>query len=229
MVVAHRGHSGALPENTLEAYADALRCGAVMVELDTRDTRDGIPVCIHDATLLADSSGTKLAVANLSLAQLRQVPAGASIPTLEEALNTIQPGAITMIERKAGSAASLLQLLTRMELLDEVLVQSFDWDWLDEIHALQPRLTLGAMGDEKAPCEVTPSYLRRLESIKAAMVHWHHLGLAKKAIQHLRAQGYLTCAYTANSDAEMGRLLDFGIDAITTNHPLRLNELMQAD
>ena len=48
-VLAHRGGSGPWPENTLEAFAGALRAGADGVELDVRRCADGELVVHHDA------------------------------------------------------------------------------------------------------------------------------------------------------------------------------------
>src|SRR5689334_23672697 len=51
-VIAHRGDSSHVPENTLEAAQRAWDVGADAWELDVRLTRDGVPVVIHDATLV---------------------------------------------------------------------------------------------------------------------------------------------------------------------------------
>lgn len=52
MVIAHRGARAYAPENTLPAFAKALEMGARMFELDVHLTRDGIPVVVHDDTLV---------------------------------------------------------------------------------------------------------------------------------------------------------------------------------
>jgi glycerophosphoryl diester phosphodiesterase len=49
MVLAHRGGAGPWRENTLEAFAGAVRSGADGVELDVRRTADGKLVVHHDA------------------------------------------------------------------------------------------------------------------------------------------------------------------------------------
>lgn len=50
-VFAHRGASGATAENTMQAFAAALRVGFDGFECDLRVNRDGTVVCVHDATL----------------------------------------------------------------------------------------------------------------------------------------------------------------------------------
>ncbi|MDP9902057.1 glycerophosphodiester phosphodiesterase [Variovorax ginsengisoli] len=51
LVVAHRGASGQLPEETLEAYARAIELGADVIEMDLLSTRDGVLVTRHDPNL----------------------------------------------------------------------------------------------------------------------------------------------------------------------------------
>ena len=51
LVIAHRGASGALPEETLEAYARAIDQGAEVVETDLISTRDGVLIARHDPNL----------------------------------------------------------------------------------------------------------------------------------------------------------------------------------
>lgn len=49
--VAHRGASAYAPEHTLAAYRLALAQGADFVEQDLAVTRDGVLICLHDASL----------------------------------------------------------------------------------------------------------------------------------------------------------------------------------
>ena len=51
LVIAHRGASGALPEETLEAYARAIDLGADVVEPDLISTKDGVLIARHDPNL----------------------------------------------------------------------------------------------------------------------------------------------------------------------------------
>ena len=51
MVAAHRGASGYLPEETLEAYVKAIELGADYIELDLISTKDGVLIARHDPNL----------------------------------------------------------------------------------------------------------------------------------------------------------------------------------
>ena len=51
IVAAHRGASGYLPEETIEAYTKAIELGADYIELDLISTQDGVLVARHDPNL----------------------------------------------------------------------------------------------------------------------------------------------------------------------------------
>ena len=50
-IVAHRGASAYAPEHTLAAYRLAIEMGADFVEQDLAVTKDGVLICLHDASL----------------------------------------------------------------------------------------------------------------------------------------------------------------------------------
>ena len=52
VIIAHRGDSFHAPENTLEAGLLAWKSGAAAWEIDVQLTRDGVPVVLHDESLL---------------------------------------------------------------------------------------------------------------------------------------------------------------------------------
>jgi glycerophosphoryl diester phosphodiesterase len=52
LIIGHRGAAAVAPENTLASFEAAIRVGADGVEFDVRLSRDGVPVVIHDETLV---------------------------------------------------------------------------------------------------------------------------------------------------------------------------------
>lgn len=51
IVIAHRGASGYVPEETLEAYKKAIDLGADVIEFDLISTKDGVLIARHDPNL----------------------------------------------------------------------------------------------------------------------------------------------------------------------------------
>ncbi|MGH0033974.1 MAG: glycerophosphodiester phosphodiesterase [Myxococcota bacterium] len=106
---AHRGASQAFPENTLAAFAEAVRLGAAMVELDLRRTADDHIVVLHDKRLERTTDGEG-DVGEWTLARLRELDAGSHagarfagerIPTLEEVLDWAPPDVWLNLQIKA--------------------------------------------------------------------------------------------------------------------------------
>ncbi len=61
IVVAHRGASGYLPEQTYEAYVKAIDLGADAIEPDLVSTKDGILIARHDPNLAYSTNVASLA------------------------------------------------------------------------------------------------------------------------------------------------------------------------
>src|SRR5439155_681601 len=72
---AHRGASGLVPENTLDAFAAGLKAGAERLELDVHATADAVVVVLHDETLERTTDGAGAARA-LPLAAVERLDAG---------------------------------------------------------------------------------------------------------------------------------------------------------
>src|SRR6266536_3361466 len=161
LVIGHRGYCQFAPENTLPSFKLALAAGADLVELDYYHSKDGQLIVIHDPDLdrTTDATnrwgGKKIKVETKTAAELQSLDAGrwfdpkyagTKVPLLSEALDTIQNGSVTLIERKGGDPASCIKLLTSKGLINKVVVQSFDWEYLRGFHEQQSDQVLGALG-----------------------------------------------------------------------------------
>ena len=87
LLLAHRGDSSHAPENTLEAARIGLDSGADGWELDVRLTADGVPVVLHDESLLRTTdvgrrfegdprAGAGFLVGQFTLEEIRALDAG---------------------------------------------------------------------------------------------------------------------------------------------------------
>lgn len=236
-VIAHRGDSKACPENTLPAFESAVKAKADLVELDYVHTADGVPLVIHDETLdrttdaVARFGGEKIPVASKKLAELRPLDAGgwfgakfrgARLPTLEESLDAIQPGSTTLIERKAGDAKTCVDLLKRKKLVDSVVVQAFDWEFLKECRKLSPELTLVALGGE----ELSDEKLDEIESFGAAGVGWSDENVSQATILAAHDRGLKIWVWTVNDPSRASELVEWGADGIITDVPGAIREAL---
>ena len=83
LVAGHRGVRVGAPENTMEAFLIAAKAGADMIETDTRMTKDGVIILMHDHTIDRTTKGTG-AVREMTLAEIKA--AAPEVPTLREFL-----------------------------------------------------------------------------------------------------------------------------------------------
>lgn len=142
MLVAHRGGSGVVPENTLVAFTSAVETwGADMLEMDVRLTRDGEVVVIHDERVdrTTDGSGP---VSSFTLDELQRLDAGhrfvdprgnasfrgrgVRIPRFEEVLTAFPRTRINVESKEPQAAAGLVEIILRHGAQDRVLVAAAD-------------------------------------------------------------------------------------------------------
>jgi glycerophosphoryl diester phosphodiesterase len=235
VIVAHRGASEDFPENTLAALRAAVDAKAPVVEFDVWQTKDGAWVLLHDATCDRTTDAARklrrsdVRIDQLTLAEARELDAGAwkgarfageRLPTLAEALAAVRP-VIAMVERKGGDALAFVAELRRLDAIDRVVVQAFDWDWLEAVHRAEPRLLVAALGSK----EPTPARLADLPRTGAQIVHWDHRTLDAGTAQRVRAGGRMVCVYTVDADVMLLGAQAIGCDLITTNRPARWAEL----
>jgi glycerophosphoryl diester phosphodiesterase len=242
LVIAHRGYSMLAPENTIPAFEYALTAGADMVELDYHHSKDGMPVVMHDydldRTTDADeqSGRKKIRVDSMLAADLHPFDAGkwfnpsfagTRIPLLTEALDTIQQRGVTLIERKAGDAATCVQLLKERDLINKVVVQAFDWNYLKDFHALEPRQVLGALGPPStyngvklsdAEKALSPKWNQIVKESGARAIVWNKQ-VSKEAVDDAHRQGLKVWAYTIDDERLANTMLDARVDGIITDNP----------
>lgn len=232
LVVAHRGNSSRFAENTLPAFRSAAELGVPMQEFDVRATRDGELVCIHDATCdrtsdAAQVLGPGAMVAEATLEELRRLDVGswhddtgpARLPTLAEVLAVVLPGAIPLIEHKAGRAAAYVDQLRRLGALNACIVQSFDWAFVEQCKRLAPALAVAVLGPTESARHPDDGVLARAIGLGAGMVHWHDRALCGADVARIHVAGLLLCTYTTDDEPGLRGGAAMGFDAMCTNVP----------
>ncbi len=239
-VIGHRGHAESYPENTLPSFRAALAAGADMVELDFRETANGVLVCAHDdhvsrcIDLDRSPQAAKRRISTSSSAVIagwdagaRKNPsfAGIGIPTVEEAVKEIlKGGGIPVLERKSGAPRRILDLLRRMKAVQSVCVQSFDWQFLRALHFADSTVTLAALGKRTMPIDVIPA----IRNTGARIVNWDFRGLTKSNVRRLHEPGFPVWTWTVNRELEFRSAVEMGLDAITTDAPDRLRRFLDS-
>jgi glycerophosphoryl diester phosphodiesterase len=237
LIIAHRGASKHAPENTLPAFAAALKTQCDLIELDYYHSADKVPVVFHDkdldrttnaAAVLGKSSLTPDKVSFADLQKLdagkwfKPAFAGAKVPTLVESLDLIQAGGMTLIERKAGDAETIVKLLDEKKLRGHVVVQAFDWKYIAACHKIAPDLVLGCLGSK----ELSAKQIAAAKQAGAAAIGWKEADLTAANIAAVHAAGLKCWAYTVNDRRRGKQLIDEGIDGLITDDPAYMQGLV---
>lgn len=137
LYISHRGGEGPIPENTVEALADALGSGFGGVELDVWETDSGELLVFHDPTLErmcgSDKNIWEISTANRNMYPMKSGGKTYLIPTLEEVLDAVKDkdGAIYLhikIDKTAkhyfseDAAGQVIQMLREKNLVKNSVV-----------------------------------------------------------------------------------------------------------
>jgi len=230
-VIAHRGASGYLPENTLAAYALALEQRADMIEIDLHQSRDAAVVIAHDEQL--EALGGRGAIADAALADLLRLDAGQGqrLPQLDEILDRFGSRIPFNLELKVsrrgeygGLEERALAAVRARGLLADTLFSSFSERVLGRLRSLEPSSRLALLISPEDPSRP----FERATALAAEAVNpWH--GLVDRAfVEGARSAGLRVLPYTVDAPERQRALLELGVDGLFTNFPDRLRALLPA-
>ncbi|MEV8021669.1 glycerophosphodiester phosphodiesterase [Streptomyces sp. NPDC086554] len=220
--VAHRGDPYRFRENTLPSLRSALERGADAVEIDVRVSRDDVPVLLHDATLkrLWDHERPLSA---LSADEVRGLT-GYGVPTLEEAIEATE-GHRLMVDLPGATP----------ETVRTVIGTIADCGAAERAYYCAGARTMLAVraADPAAEIALTWTSLappRRavLDAIKPRWLNYRFTLLDRELTVQLQREGFLVSAWTPDTKRSMRRLVDIGVDSITTNRVDVLHGLLAA-
>jgi glycerophosphoryl diester phosphodiesterase len=211
LIYAHRGASSTYPENTLPAFAEAIRLGVHGVELDLHATRDGTPVVTHDASLKR-TAGLDLDVTSASFQKLRL--AAAAVPTFAEVLELVGSSLHLDIEvKQAGIEEHVLRVLS--EFPDaRWAISSFDWNVLDRFRDLDRDCELWLLtsfpGDD---------LIQRASRIGGTTAALDNRTINEQMIAKMHDAGLKVMAWTVNDADRAEQLRSWGLDMLCTDTP----------
>jgi glycerophosphoryl diester phosphodiesterase len=175
-VVAHRGAHEDRPENTLAAYQRAIDLGADYVEIDTRTSKDGHIVSIHNSTVDAYTQDAKGKVADFTLAELKALDIGSRVdakwkdervPTFEEVLKLCKGKIGIYLDLKEADVAKLFQMVKDYDMVKDVI-------WYCDPHEHRYVKAHGGISmPDPGPEKHLPKIIEEYEPKVVASV-WHH-------------------------------------------------------
>ncbi len=222
--IAHRGASGYEAENTIAAFKKAIDIGADMIELDVRMSRTGEVIVIHDPKLDRTTNGHG-EVNRKTLAEIKSVQAknGEQIPTLEEALDTINRRVVVNINVKEDAA-----LVPTAEIMYRY-VEKKGWNYTDFIISCSRIFKLKRLKKRYPKLLIAPIivmlpslWTRIAKSCKPYSFSVHKYALNKKLIEFAKKKKIHVYVWTLNSDEDLEKYKQMDIAGIITNYPDKL-------
>jgi glycerophosphoryl diester phosphodiesterase len=225
LIIAHRGASADLPENSLAAFALAAEQGADGIELDVQFSADNQIVIFHDATI-ERFTGHKYKVSHLTLAELKEVDLGQGqvIPTLDELLEMMGPRLLYNIEikdfnlRNKGLEAAIADRIESFAVQDQTLISTFNPLSVRRARKVFSRSVPIALIRATGLLQYT--YLFASEQADNP----HHALVNEKYIAWAKKRGYRIHAWTVDDPGEASRLAGLGVHGIITNRPQIIRE-----
>ncbi|MEO1536245.1 MAG: glycerophosphodiester phosphodiesterase family protein [Pseudomonadota bacterium] len=221
-LVCHRGASRIAPENTFASADAALDLGAHLIELDVRESADGVLYVLHDQTLDRTTDGTG-PIQYRSAAEIDALDAGRwfgpefegqRVPRLDAHLDHLRSrSAGAYVEIKWCNAETCAAILRETGMLEASFTFSFKSEMRAAMRHAAPDLRQ----------MITLSLARNVSVARshfgADLIEIEANECQPSVIEAARATGLGIMGYTESDDpAIFRRYLDAGVDFINHDH-----------
>ena len=221
-LVCHRGARILAPENTFAAADAALDRGAEIIELDVRESADGVLYVLHDQALDRTSNGTG-PIQHHSSAEIDALDAGRwfdpsfegqRIPRLDAFLDHLRRrGAGAYVEIKWCDAKRCAAILRESGMMDSCFGFSFKPEMRASMRAAAPDMRQ----------MITLSIARNVSIARslhgASLIEIDATECKPAIIDAAREQGLEVMGYTESDDPEVfRRYRSYGLDYINHDH-----------
>ena len=230
-VMAHRGASGAAPENTLAAIKRAIEDGADWVEIDVQETADGEVVVFHDSDFMRLSQNG-LKIWDATMDDLKDIDIGSwfapefkdqRVPTLDQVLDVCKGKIGVNIELKYyGHDDQLEQKVAEIVeahgMASEIVVMSLKIDMVRKMKSIRPDWKVGLLmsvsaGDLK---DIDADFL----AVNAGFVNWNFVRSAHGVDKEV-------FVWTVDDVSTMSSMISLGVDALITDEPALARSVLE--
>jgi glycerophosphoryl diester phosphodiesterase len=209
---AHRGARADAPENTLEAFAMALEMGARGLESDVWLTRDGVAVLDHDGR-----------AGGVPIPSLARAALPSHIPALSDLYRECGADFELSLDLKHDeAAAAVLQVATAAGAVSRLWLCHWNWKTLVPWRRACREVRLvdsTGVAHMKTP---GPERAARMRTLGIDALNLHHSHWSSELRDALAAEQRLVFAWDLQEPHDLRRALDFGVDAVYSDHVDRM-------
>lgn len=240
LVCAHGGDSINAFPNTMAAYHLALRSKVDCLEIDVSRSKDGVLFALHDRDLQRISGNSTSKVGHLSMKEIKELGVhhqsaqdfhNHTVPTIEDALMLVSSSVRQVIldakvgppSYEKGLAKDILAVVERLQ-CQNCLIWAKSDNLARDLIKLKSNVTVGyiVMVD---PDTGIKTKLLRMKG--AGVVGVHHPLIDEKLVAILHRRNKKAYAWTVDDVDSMRKMLFEHVDAVVTNNPNLLQQLMQ--
>ena len=229
LVGGHRGHKCEIRENTISNF-EALPMGKIpYIEIDVQLTRDRKAVIYHDHDLSMKTDLTGM-VRDYSLEELRD---SFEICTIYEAVEwckvhdlgiafelKLQP--LSMWEDRSIVIDEVVKAIQTHEFYDDCFVFGKDYEMLSAIKNQDPKINIGL---------IVPFVPKDPVALMQEMQAFLYLNfvdqLSKELVDRLHAAGYIVDGSVVNTENDLKKAIDLGVDLIESDEPELITRLLE--
>jgi glycerophosphoryl diester phosphodiesterase len=240
---AHRGGALLWPENSLQAFRNALALGADFLELDVHLTRDGRVVVIHDPTLDRTTTGTgpvrERTLAELAPVRLKDRDGAVTeerVPTLDQVVALAVAGKRQLLleiktderrRRYPGIEEKVLAVLDRHRFVPFTVIMAFEGDTWRRVRQLRSDALVCALYSSRmlSGGAVEPE-LGALRQAGVTFVGLHQALVDAEVAKQARLAGLTLGVWTVNEREAIARFIEQGVGVVITDRPDLAKELL---
>ena len=230
-ITSHRGNSYEAPENTIPAIQAAIDNMSDYAEIDVQETKDGVVVVYHDATLRRITGDTgrlwEYTYEELLMKDFGKWYSdefeGTQIPTLAQVLELCKGKINLNIELKANKMSDtlvdkVLALIEQYSMENQVVLSSTSYRYLREAKERQPSVKTGYI--------LMAAYGYNFDDENIDFFSIRSSFVTQALVENAHGNGKEVHAWTVNTKSELSRLKRLQVDNIITDRPVLAREIL---
>ncbi|MFW9930165.1 MAG: glycerophosphodiester phosphodiesterase [Candidatus Thorarchaeota archaeon] len=238
LIIAHRGASGTLPENTLEAFWGAICANADIIEMDLQLTKDNEIVIFHDKTIerIFPELNQNSKINDFNLIDLQKYDSGSwlnknyshcRIPSLKDVFQNIPKNISLILEIKGSEQLLIDKTLEMISLYDRSLHKGYiSVQNIDNYHYIidntKNKIKVALMQKKRSIEE----FMNIVKENNIQIAQIRSQSWTSKDIKLLKESGVMIIAFYADYPQQYEVLFQNNIDGIFTNFPIRLGSFL---
>ncbi len=210
---AHRGASADARENTLEAFALALRLGATGLESDVWISADGVPVLDHDG----------LTPDGVPFREVERAALPRHVPALRDLYAVCGRDFELSLDVKDPAAAPAVAAVAR-EAGEPERLWLCHWNWrvVASFRELDPKIRLVDSTRVSVMRTAPPERAERMAALGIDALNLHWSDWSESLAAEFRSRDRRLLAWDAQDEPSLARALALGVDGVFSDHVARM-------